>query len=403
MRTGEAFDAGAVTCEWARALMQPDGARALEVTVAGKGIQLVGDREYSQRVLGDFPSSRGYAAGVPKVSAMSFLAPHALTIADGEAWERLRPFNERVLGTGGIHPYAQAILDRVNAAFSRPVPDVAGLRAAMGRAMVGIVLGDATPGGAQAAEDVRDLFGVVQNPVKRKLLGWRYRSRHRRLYEVLGRAWDAATPADQTLIARARYGAPAGDRTTMLEQVPHWMFTFTGSGTDLLARTLVLVTSRPAILRRVVDEVHAAGPLEQPGPVERLPLVEACLLETGRLFPPVTRTFHSHPARPGTPTLAHWFPLLQRDDRLAQGVHEFTPDRWLGPELDAAAAASNLFLRGPRACPGMDLILFVSKVALARLVAGFGITAPHARLASDPLPVSFPGIPSRFNVPEVAP
>ena len=404
LRQRGAFDGGAVVGAWARRLVEAGHATALEVSVLGKGAELVSDREYSQGILEELPSSRGYGAGKPKVEAMRFLAPHALTIANDDAWLKLRRFNEQVLGTSGSHAWEKAFLDGVTGAFARPVHDVRGLRAAMGRASVSIVLGESTARGEQAADDVRVLFGVVQSPVRRKLLGWRYRGRRRRLYEVLGRAWDTAEPSERTLIALARHGTPAaGDRTTMIEQVPHWMFTFTGSGTDLLARTLVLVTSRPPVLERVLDEVRGADPLQHPESVEGLRFVEACLLETGRLFPPVTRTFHSKAVGAGSRLLLHWFPLLQRDDRLGPTVHAFRPERWLSSELDEAAEASNLFLRGPRACPGMNLILFTCKIALARLVGEFGVTARHVRLTSDPLPVSFPGIPSRFTVPEAAP
>jgi cytochrome P450 len=93
----------------------------------------------------------------------------------------------------------------------------------------------------------------------------------------------------------------------------------------------------------------------------------------------------------------HYFPLLQRDDRLGPTVHEFRPDRWLAPDLDAAAQASNLFLRGPRACPGMDLILFVCKTAAAMQLGELGLSARQDRLAHDPLPVSFPKLDAPFT------
>ena len=190
------------------------------------------------------------------------------------------------------------------------------------------------------------------------------------------------------------------------------MFTFTGSGTDLLTRTLALVTSRAETRRRVLEEIAAAGAPDRAETVERLAFLNACLLETGRLFPPVTRTFHAapngaardtaHAAAGGGrgPESVHWFPLLQRDDALGPDVHAFRPDRWLTPEPDAAAAASNLFLRGPRACPGADLILFVCRAALARQLAELGVAARSERLARDPLPVAFPGREARFTSSE---
>ena len=56
------------------------------------------------------------------------------------------------------------------------------------------------------------------------------------------------------------------------------------------------------------------------------------------------------------------------------------------------------FLRGPRACPGQDLILFVIKAAAATQLGELGLSAQQDRLAQDPLPISFPPIETRFTV-----
>jgi cytochrome P450 len=148
--------------------------------------------------------------------------------------------------------------------------------------------------------------------------------------------------------------------------------------------------------REVLDEAETAGPADRAGTIAALRYLTACLLETGRLFPPVTKTFHAG----SQGSVAHYFPLLQRDDRLGHTVHGFRPNRWLSEPLDAPAAASNLFLRGPRACPGMDLILFVCRAALVRMIAEQRTSARVERLTSDPLPVSFPSDDPRFTVAE---
>jgi cytochrome P450 len=235
--------------------------------------------------------------------------------------------------------------------------------------------------------------------VRRLLLGWRYAARRRRLYEALARRWEATTPQHPTVLGAARGHAPELDRRTLLEQIPHWMFTFTRSGTDLLTRSLALASSRAEARERIREECAAAGPLDRAETVGRLDFTRACILETGRLFPPVTRTFH-HGVAEGGREVVHWFPLLQRDDALGASVQSFRPERWLADPPDAAAEASNLFLRGPRACPGSDLILFVCMAALARQIGELGITGGGTRLARDPLPVSFPADEARFMAPE---
>jgi cytochrome P450 len=403
---GKQSDPAAAGRRWADEVMQRDGGADVDIVIPGLPLELVGNRAHSDRVLSSAPDADGYHAGHTKTIAMQFLAPGALTIANGAAWRKLRPFNERVLGTGSPHPFAQTFLDDVRSAFSKTVASEGDVRAAMGRAMVKIVLGDVNPA-LDPAGDVTKLFGVVQSPVKRTLLGFLYRRRRERLYGLLRRKWDNAAerPYEETLVALASREATDADRETLLQQIPHWMFTFTGSGTDLLARTLCMITSRPAAHARAVREIRDAAPLDRAASLERLPFIEACLLETGRLFPPVTRTFHQHSGGSARDRqeVVHYFPLLQRDDRLGPTVHQFRPERWLEPTLDEAAAASNLFLRGPRQCPGMDLILFVCKAALARQIGELRVTARQERLTYDPLPISFPKIDAEFAVGGVTP
>lgn len=394
------FDAASTGCLWARDVMKRKGGSDVQISLLRRHLLLIGNRNRSGKVLSVVPG-QGYSAGPSKVEGMSFLAPHALTIADGDAWSRLRPFNEQVLGTGAPHPFAQDFLDHVRDSFAKRVSNIDDIRAAMSRAMVQIVLGG-KPDGLDASEDVQVLFGVVQKPVRRKLFGFLYRRRRERLYDVLGRRWDEFREGEKTLVARARRSTADVDREELLQQIPHWMFTFTGSGTDLLTRTLTMVTSRSDVHRKVLDEISRAGPVSSSETLGKLPYLNACLLETGRLFPPVTRTFHV--ATGGSAgrdeEIVHYFPLLQRDDALGPTVHRFQPERWLAPELDAPAAASNLFLRGPRACPGMDLILFVCRAAAARLLVELSLTGHSEILSSDPLPVSFPESEARFTVRE---
>ena len=407
---GKESDPAAAGRRWADRVMARDGGADIDLSVLP--IEVVGNREHSNQVLASTPDMDGFEAGRTKTEAMCFLAPGALTIANGDAWRRLRPFNEQVLGTGGAHPFAPSFLTQVRGAFAGPVHDPADIRTAMGRAMVRIVLGDVNPR-LDPAGDVTKLFGVVQSPVRRKLLGFLYQRRRERLYDLIARKWEFATETSEgehehTLLALAARHAPDAKLTTLLEQVPHWMFTFTGSGADLLTRALCLISSRPDVHVRVLDEMdevsqkarhkRSSGSLGDTQTIERLVYLNACILEAGRLFPPVTRTFHQRPSSHGRPQeLAHYFPLLQRDDSLGPTVHEFHPERWLKTPLDDAAAASNLFLRGPRACPGMDLILFVCRAAIARQLGELDVSAKQQRLARDPLPVSFPKVTERFT------
>jgi cytochrome P450 len=184
------------------------------------------------------------------------------------------------------------------------------------------------------------------------------------------------------------------------------MFTFTGSGADLLIRGLALVGSRPEVLRRVRDELSAGGKLEDPVSIEELRYLEACLLEGARLYPPVRFTMHRAGAAdtpngthiaPGT-ELLQVFSLTQRDRDTDPTADDFRPERWLGPAAQAEAMYPNLFLSGARRCPGRDLILFVCRGAAAQVLRA-GLVIGTERLAVDPVPFSFPEKRLGFRTP----
>lgn len=371
------------------------GGEAVIVKLPLKQLLVVSGPDLSAHVLADPPSAESYTVGKLKQSGMAFLAPRALTISDDDDWLRRREFNEQVLCTGQPHRLRQAFLDQVYAAFtSSAVTSRTDIRDRMGELMVGVVVG--APGGG-LPDDVDRLMGVVRSPVKRALFGRRHRKRRRRFYEALSRHWAEAP--DDTLVGSART-LTGTDSDETIEQVPHWMFTFTGSGTDLLTRTIALVGSRPEVRERVIAEVSASGPIDDAETIGKLAYVEACLRETGRLFPPVTTTFHVAPrgdefngrSIPAGMEILHYFPALERHGRndADDTVRHFRPDRWNGTDADDADAdavtTSNLFLSGARSCPGEDLMMFVCKAALAIAVGVQGVRADERQLAADPLP-----------------
>lgn len=381
------------------------GRGGVVVNLGVKKLLLVTGTELSEHVLQSPPTADGYTVGRLKQSGMAFLAPRALTISDGDDWTRRRRFNERVLGTGHPHDLRQAFLDRVIVAFASPVTDPEDVRRRMGDVMLGVVVGGTLGGesGSALPDEVDRLMSVVRNPVKRKLFGWWHRRRRERFYDTLGEHWAQA--AEPSLLASAR--TLAGDGVVGseegLEQVPHWMFTFTGSGTDLLGRTLALVGSRPDVRERVIDEVARAGSIEDAATVDRLTYVDACIREAGRLYPPVTTTFHVAPDGdefagcqvPAGMEIVHYFPMHSRDG-CGETADDFRPERWSAAN-EASDATSNLFLSGARACPGEDLMMFVCKAAVALAIGTQGVSAEASGLAEDPLPGAFPTKDVRFH------
>ena len=91
-----------------------------------------------------------------------------------------------------------------------------------------------------------------------------------------------------------------------------------------------------------------------------------------------------------------YFPLQQRDRSRDPTADEFRPERWINDPAESRERYPNLFLRGPRTCPGEDLITFVCQSAIAALT-GAGQRVAASTLAADPLPLSFPERELRFS------
>ena len=405
LRRPSSFDPGLVLHDWLKQLILRHRSPNVRLNLPGLPMLLVTDRELSRHILAAYPRRSGYSAGTLKRKGMAYLAPRALTIAEDQAWDRLRPFNEQVLCTGRPHDFQGTFLGQVRRAFGAPVGSVEQVRERMGTAMLGIVFGDGVAP-ARLVADIRELSGLVQNPVKRKLRGAEGRQRVAALYDRLREAWRSADGAAGTsLLGLARGAAGSEDVETLLQQVPHWMFTFTGSGADLLSRGLAMISSRPDALARVRTELTAAGPLDDPASIDRLRYLEACLLESARLFPPVRFTIHRAAAGDAAPEarippdteILQVFSLTQRDRSSDPTADEFRPERWLDQAPRAEAAYPNLFLSGARRCPGRDLILFVCKGAAAYLLHEAGLVVRSDELTADPLPFSFPAKKLRFQ------
>ncbi len=386
--------------EWVREQSARGRAGDLELDTPGGGFLLVNGAPLSAEILRDPPSTDRLVGGRLRRRSMGFLAPRALTISNDGDWERRRAYNEHVLATGRPHDERQAYLDEVHTAFAAPVRAAEAIREAMGRLMLAVVLGDGAP--ADLPQEVRGLMGVVDSPLRRVLVGRFSAARRARFYEALRRQWDRAP--ERTLVGRFRgLGVPPSPES--LEQIPHWMFTFVLSGTELLTRSLALIGSRPEVLRRVRAEIDAAGPLEEAASIDRLAYVEACVREAGRLFAPVTGTSHTPPFGidlegrriPAGTRIVHYFPLTQRNTAIDPTADDFVPERWRDPSSEAHRLYPNLFLSGARQCPGRDLIMFLCTSAIAIQTARHGLRVEAPSLRSDPLPLTFPSGELRFH------
>jgi cytochrome P450 len=395
LRHPRTFNAETVFRDWARRAAARRNTENLLVNFLVKKLILVGSADLSRQILAQPPSRESFSTGSLKRSAMAFLAAHALTISDDEDWRRRRAFNEGVLEPERRHEFAPQFVRRTLQAFAPPIAGVADLRAAMGRAMLGVVFGAAAS--SQLVTEIEALFDLVQNPVKRVLTAPFAYFKRARLYDSLRTLLQSQNGADKpSLLQMADRSVTRLDDTELLQQVPHWMFTFTGSATDLVLRTLTLITSTPSVQRQVMAELQSPGPLDGPA-FESAPLLflEACLVETGHLYPPVTRTFHRAAVGatlsgvqfpPGT-EIMHLFPLFTADLEGADAP-SFHPDRWLAATLPECAF--DPFLGGARRCPGRSLILVVCKTALASLLLQHRLAVKAPGITAASLPAQFP-------------
>ena len=376
--------------QWARAIAARHGSEDFVVRIGPKRLVFVGSPALSTAVLDAEPCEAGISVGDAKRSGMSFLAPQALTIAHDEQWCRLRAFNEDVLEPGRPHDDEAAFLIAIRGAFDGRIADEHDIRAAMGRTMIAVVLGANTPP-ASLAKDVEVLFDYVQSPLKRALLAPLGARRLERFRGELRKAYDSSLAP--SLVARASQSARPVSAAERLDQVPHWMFTFIRSGTDLLVRTLALVCAHPEARQRARAELAANGPADDVARVHRLTFLNACVREAAYLYPSVTRSFHrardgaveAGIAIPAGVDIAHSFPPIGLGEARPK---RFDPARWLA--AGGGPADFDPFMTGPRRCPGRELITFVCTAALAEMLERHDLVLAGAPLVPNALPTEFP-------------
>ena len=402
------FDFSTAFDEWLRDLVNRRRGRNVVLNLYFKKLLVVTGRELSEHILAQSPGALSYVEGTAKARAMSFLAPQALTITHGEQWRRLRRFNEATLQVSGADTRVRFIVDAVRSAFPGPVSDIGDIRRCMAQAMLLVVFGPRSAP-VHLADDVQKLFGHVQSPGRRMLCGWREKGRRRRFYEELYRLWrESPESGGPSLISTARdtFYNGAFTEEELIQQIPHWMFTFTGSGSDLLARTMGIVASRNEVYDRVHAEATERSSANLASTATRTEYLDACLLETCRLFPPVTRTFHAALQGdtfdgfriPAGMEILNCFTANQRDVSRDPTANDFRPERWMEPGSKAEAMYPSLFLGGARDCPGKGIILLVCKVAIRKLIQYGQTRSQCPALSQDPLPLSYPERSLRYHV-----
>jgi cytochrome P450 len=393
-------DASAAIADWLKRMTERYRSPNIVIDLLVRRILFVSGQNLSREILAQLPSRQSLVAGSVKRKAMSFLAPHALTIAQDDEWRTLRDYNETVLHARALFGDPKAVLAHVERAFAEPLHTMDDVRRRMGQVMLAVVFGEGNAP-ADLPDTIQELFAEVN--LRTAVLGSRKSALRDRFRAELSRLWSGgARGATPCLLALAHDASEKVDpafrnQDVLVDQIPHWMFTFTNSGSDLLGRTLAMITARDPCLSRVREEIGSPDAPIAAEALNNLRFLDTCIFETGRLFPPAPITTHRAeqplslagvdiPA--GTEILQH-FPFNNRwatDDPLAD---HFRPERWLDPSDPVHSRAPNLFLSGARACPGRELILLVVKGAIVMLLRSGSLRARDGVLSRDPVPFTF--------------
>lgn len=379
------------------------GPGPLRLRVPGRSVAVVLTPADVHRVLAQSPEP--FALASPeKRAALDHFQPDGVLVSRGSVRQPRRRFNETVLDTG------QPVHRQIGADITAKVrEEMAGLMAsatrtgtltwygytdAFWRLVRRIVLGD-------AARDDRRLTRLLN--LLRADANWAYlRPRRTRVRERFAAALHTRLrAAEPGSLAAVLAGTPATAQIRPEGQVPQWLFAFDAAGIAAF-RTLALLATHAAKAARVRDEL-AGRDLSR---AQHLPYLRACVLEVLRLWPTTpailrestTETSWDGAILPADSTLLILTPFFHRDRQTVADADRFLPERWLEPStMDDAAVVP--FSAGPGACPGRDLVLFVTSTLLAMLCQQYELRLLKPSLdPGRPLPGTLDHTAIRFAV-----
>lgn len=214
----------------------------------------------------------------------------------------------------------------------------------------------------------------------------------------------------------------AEEHLARIRQVPHWIFAIRGTLDFLAFYTLTMLAIHPQARARAmaeVDDIAAKSDDDTTRSAEYvaggLAFLENCIMEAGRLWPPVPLLFRrlrtplkegmrlkAVGLEPGDAVLIHNAALFRMGKFVGANPGKFDPDRWglrgesgddLRPRIEGYWQRPTVFSDGPQVCPGRDLGLFLVKTVVMKLLQAHEYTAiqhdgkPFE--ATDELPVVF--------------
>jgi cytochrome P450 len=356
-----------------------------------------------------------------------------LVVSEGDLWRRQRrlmqpAFHQRELGS-----YAAVMVELANEAVARWR---AGETRDVHEDMMALTLGIVAKllFGAEVAADARDvgrtISALMEDFTSELGLGaltplryvptpraWRIRRNVRRLDRVIYRiiaARKAAPDAGRDLLslllaARDEDGSRMSDQQLRDEAMTLFV---AGHETTALALTyaLHLLAGHQAQQSLLADELARvlAGRKPELADLERLPFIEAVLLEAMRLYPPVWGVGREalvdveidgfRVPKGGSFFMSQW--VVHRDPALFPEPERFDPARWTtGDARRLPRFAYFPFGGGPRVCIGTRFAMMEASLVLAVLVQRFRFApTPETRLDLLPTVTLRPRGPVRLEV-----
>ncbi|MFD1151672.1 cytochrome P450 [Saccharothrix hoggarensis] len=306
------------------------GPEPLRLRVTGRSIALLLDAVDVSRLLAESPSPFALATREKK-AALEHFQPHGVLISTGEARERRRALNDRVLRPdnidvpGIVADEADLLLRHVRST-GRLTWD--GFAQSWWRAARRIVLGST----ARDDDELTDVLRALRSDAN-----WAYLHRRR---EALRRRFDERLLGH---LERGEPGSLAGlaPADELREQAPHWLFAFDSAGI--------------ATMRALA--IGGAG--------------QAGIWESVRLWPTtpvILRESTEHTRWHGTwlpagTTFVVFAPFFHRDRDRLDYADEYTPHIWPMPPDPGLVPFSG----GPGVCPGRDLVLVAASTMLDAL------------------------------------
>lgn len=363
----------------------------LWLKVAGKPTLLVLDPEGIRHVLDSSPDV--YGPPDLKVRGMSHFQPGAVTISTGDEWKRRRAFNDEVLAVGDrVHPSASeflTVVDRVLAPLvsaEQCTVTWPNFHGAFRRLTAGVVFGP-----DHAAESVLSRLDTLLKRANR-IVG-KTETQDLRAFQDEVRA-QLCAPGASGLATAACPHVESHDRLPVAGQVPHWLFAMKDTLSTNCAYALCLIAAHPDVQDRVRSEVLTAD-LGDPSAVDRLVYLEGCLRDAMRLWPTtpliVRKVLQDDDLRgcrvpAGTLVMIH-NGFNHRNPEAITDPDGYHPEAWQQGVWDYRF---NPLSNGPQACAGRELVLFLGKAVLGRLLRAYRWTLEEPGLdPRRPIPQAF--------------